>query len=413
MRVCMSVSRLAPSEKGVIVGGPINTMATLSRSLVARGHTISILAGCPGSCAVRLAAEHMPWAELWPVLTSVGVGGVRRGVEFTAKGIVQSVGRQAQLREMDVFHSHSGYPQLALVASAAGVWIRIPTVHTLYSALSAEVEETRRPSLLASGVARFCLSKVDRIIAISRNVARSLQNIGVLAERIRVVPPAVDEHSFHSGVSGEQWRQRLGVNDGEKLVMYLGNLTRTKGLDLFVSAIDRLARQNLKFRAVYALQKQHPKFEGRRGEIRKRLRDSGLADRVFELGPVPDMPSLMAAADVFVSPLRSTNGLADYPISVVEAMMLGRPIVATRTGGVLELIADGKTGLLAEPGNVTELSNKIKELLTRKTLAYQVGRNASRFALQRFSTDRVTTLILDVYREVLRDRRHGYEDKIS
>jgi len=367
----------------------------------ALGHDVSILAGCPGHEALTNARSAFSPIRIRPVLISRGFSGPLRGVEFIAKGLAHGIVHRKEMKKCHIVHSHSGYHHLALLASAIGRLSGAPVVHTLYCPVIDEVEE-HRSWLLSLKTVGLSLKGIDRIVAISENIRQSLVNCGIDPRSIRVISPGVNTRQFYPGVPRWKWREKLGIPEDGKLILYLGNLVKAKGLDIMIQSLELVAHEVPMIFFAYALQSQHKRFEARRRQYSDALKEIPLAGPAWEFGPVPHIEELMAAADVFVSPLRTTNGLADYPISVMEAMAVGRPVVSTAVGGVKELISHEENGLLAAPGDSEDLARLIVRVLKSPHVAHALGMNARRRIVEQYSMDKYVRETMDLYEEVVR-----------
>ena len=386
-------------KDGVIIGGPDNSMLTIAKSLSNQGKHLAILAGFYSKEDVIVAKRIFDWAKIYSIPIIRNTTGLVRGIEVTWK-IPSYLQKQRATLDFDLLHAHSGYLQLGFLTSLAGKILKIPTVHTLYSAVTSEFED-RRSVFLRPELAKHYFSNVDRIIAISNNIKNALIEVGIPKTKIKWIPPAIDGMRFHPSLSVHPWRQKLGLQKFNPMILYVGNLTKTKGLDLLVEAMHQIIQKWPRTKLALAMQQQHKRFKKRRLEIENRMKVLGIADNIIEVGPVKDMPHLMAACDVFVSPLRSTNGLADYPISILEAMAVGKPVVVTKVGGVPELVSHMQTGLIVEPGNVELLANQIHFALENREIVREMGTNAAEFIKQQFSVERVRTMTEEVYLDLV------------
>ncbi len=136
---------------------------------------------------------------------------------------------------------------------------------------------------------------------------------------------------------------------------------------------------------------------------RKLAEDLGIRDRVEFKGSRGDVPEILAETDVFVLASKTET----LPISILEAMRTGLPVIASDVGGVSEEVIDEETGLLVEPGSVDELAAALRRLLADKTLRVRMGRSGRRRFEQIFRADKMIESTEAVYREVLETRVAG------
>lgn len=236
---------------------------------------------------------------------------------------------------------------------------------------------------------RWKYGRAALIVAISRAVAEVLARSGVPRERIVVVPDATDVHRAISPASPETLAS-LGVPAGAPLVVQVAQLVGHKDPLNFVRAIA-VAR-----RSVPAL---HALLVGEgylREEVQKEVRALDLEGVLHLTGYRTDADALIAAADV-VCLSSKEEGMGSV---LLDALYLGRPIAATRAGGIPEVIDDEVTGLLAPIQDPDALGGAIARLLTDRALATRLGAAAAQCASE-FSVERMTDRTLEVYARVL------------
>ena len=127
------------------------------------------------------------------------------------------------------------------------------------------------------------------------------------------------------------------------------------------------------------------------------VRKRGLEDRVHLVGERTDIPEILAASDIFVLPSR-WEGL---PLTIIEAMMAGLPVVASQVGGVPELVEEGKSGFLVEPRNPHRLAEALSPLLDDPELRFRLGQAGRQRALAHFPLDRMLNTYRTLYTELL------------
>jgi glycosyltransferase involved in cell wall biosynthesis len=137
------------------------------------------------------------------------------------------------------------------------------------------------------------------------------------------------------------------------------------------------------------------------GFLKKQVKTLGITSKVHFLGHRTDIPQLLHFLDVYVQPsLKETFSLA-----VCEAMMTGRPIVASAVEGLPDLIVHMQTGLLVAPGNSSTLASAIIKLLQNKSIAVALGSQARAFTLERFTDESMSGQFLDLYESILMKKR--------
>ncbi len=233
----------------------------------------------------------------------------------------------------------------------------------------------------------------DGYIAISRAVERELLGAGIPPERIRIVhsgvePPVVPPESRR------ELREELDIPPGAPLLGVVAALTDHKGHRYLLEAMPRVLE---------ALPETVLLLAGD-GELREELEaqaaELGLAPAVRFLGYRNDVPRILGALDLFVMPSK----LEGLGTSVVDAMLAGVPVVATRAGGLPELIEDGVTGLLAEPRSPESLAARILEAMGNIGLRKRLRARALQVAQERFSADAMVEGTLKAYGELCQHR---------
>jgi L-malate glycosyltransferase len=232
---------------------------------------------------------------------------------------------------------------------------------------------------------RFFWRHARRIIAISNAVREALLAEGLEPERVIVIPSAVDLESL-PGEGNDSIRRRLDLPRNGQVAVSLGALTPEKDQSTLVATAALLVRD---------LPDLHWVVVGE-GPLRPRLEAQiaglGLQSRFHLVGHMPDPEQALAGADLYV--LSSTSeGLGS---SVLAAMALGVPVVATRVGGIPDLLESGR-GIMVEPGNPAALADAVCRVLTDPALRQELTQ-AARQELGRYSLGTMAERVLSVYR---------------
>jgi glycosyltransferase involved in cell wall biosynthesis len=233
---------------------------------------------------------------------------------------------------------------------------------------------------------------VDRYIAVSGAVGSLLEREGVPRERIRVVRSGVDPRRF-SGMGeadpGALLRE-LALPPGLPIVASVGALKSGKGHRFLVEAARRVLRER---EAAFIVVGEGP----RRRSLLRLARRRGVSSRFRLLGFRTDVGRLLAASSLFVFPSLE-EGLGT---SLLDALLLERPVVATRVGGIPEVVAAGDHGLLVPPGDPEPLAAAILEALADPAAARERAHAGRERVLSEFSVDRMVEGTLSVYGELV------------
>jgi len=235
--------------------------------------------------------------------------------------------------------------------------------------------------------------RFDRFFAVSQQAAKSYQHhLGL--DSVEVIPNPVSVERVrrlgtYSAIRDTAARLRASAAG---LAVQVGNLRPQKG---HLVSLKALASTPTEHRWHLVLVGEGPL----RGEIEREIEVSGLAPWVTLVGEVNYESSIgwMGAADVVIQPSHA-EGL---PMTVLEAMALGRPVVGTRVGGIPEAIADGDTGLLIDDGDCAGLAARVGLLLRDREAAARLGDAAEARVRERYDAPRIAATWLDAYRRVL------------
>jgi len=309
-----------------------------------------------------------PWVErMGPRAIVVRVGlPVRRPRQLYAP--LAAVAAPVLAHRADLVHAHLGedLAVLPLAALAARVH-RLPLVVTVHCSPSFTLQARD----LRTAILRTLGGRIER--RTERRAAATLVYTSRLADRIarevggavHVIPRGVDRQAFSTAV-GAAFPEFVA----RPRVIFLGRIVRAKGVDALVEAAARITTRGAEFLLV---------GDGPdRRHVERLARRAGVAERVHVTGFVPHerVPSVLASADLLVLP----SLYEELGTVLVEAMQVGLPTVASRVGGVPEVVEHGVTGLLVTPGDPAALATAIDAILSQPDLARRLGENARRRA---------------------------------
>ena len=392
-----------PSTDGAFIGGLVNNVVRLAKGLSEKGHNIYIITSDVNN-VLHNKILSFSWGKIYPIYIHSKYNSPGIGVEFLIKSIPKIIKEQRETK-FDIFHFHSGYSAFGLVPTLSNVFLKVPTIFTLYSPIQSKPLKDRKgiyQRLSSNFFSRIFLSNAGKITAVSRNTKKSLKNIGFEEEDIVFTPPVIDTTFFNPLLPKQQKREELGIPMGMKMILYCGNWAVWKGVDVLIDAMPELVKEYPDIKLVTAWGEAYDWYDERKVMISKKIKELGLDKNAIELGIVKDIEKLMAASDVFVAPFRNTDGVADQPVSILEAMACGKPVVTTNVGGIPEIITHKINGLLVEPDNVQELKDAILYIIENKNEAIDMGDNAAKYVAENYSVDVVVQKYEKVYEDLIK-----------
>lgn len=297
----------------------------------------------------------------------MGLAGARR---------IPAFARLLRRERAHVFHAIMSWPLACRHALIGAAVARVPLIvaHVqLFIDLPYARSDRLKVRVLATGV--------HRVIGVSRQTAARMGEVfAIPPKRLRVVPNAAPVERL-AGIPAF-----AGCFHQPPRVLTLARLEKQKGIPYLLDVASRVPE------ASFAIAGDGPD----RAALEMRARELGIADRVTFLGRRSDVPELLAATDVFMLP-SLYEGL---PLTVLEAMAAGRPVIATAAGGTGEVVIDGETGLLVPPADPAALAAALRRLLADPAEAVRLAATARDRVQRDYGIDVMVRRIESIYDEV-------------
>jgi len=299
--------------------------------------------------------------------------------------------RLLRMERPQIVHTHTAKAGFLgrLAARMAGIPVIIHTYHGHVLNGYYGPAKSWLLKMMERGLARI----TDRLVAVSVLVREDLITYRVAPPaKISVIPLGFDLEPFFDceSLKGE-FRSELGLGEGDKLVGILGRIVPIKNHRLFLESAAQIAQQESNVRFVIV-------GDGvLRSEMEQYARDLWIDQRVFFTGWRRDLPRIYADLDLLV--VSSNN--EGTPVSAIEAMASGCPVVATRVGGLPDVVQDRETGYLVPAKQPQPLAAAMLELIRDPQRAAQMGRLAQLSVKERFSLDRLLRDTENLYEKLL------------
>jgi len=228
---------------------------------------------------------------------------------------------------------------------------------------------------------------IDAIIAISEGVKKVLLEGGIDSRKIHVIPSGIDFSPFERARSSDYLRRELNFVPDDYLVGIVAALTDHKGHKFLIEASRILKEKAPRIKIIIV-------GEGPlQIELSKLVREIRVEDMVFFLGFREDIPQIMGSLDLFVL----SSYLEGMGSSLLDAMASRLPIVATKVGGIPEVVIHGESGFLVPPRNPKSLANAILKLFNDRELSARFGQKGYEIVYKKFSAEAMARKVIDVY----------------
>jgi glycosyltransferase involved in cell wall biosynthesis len=302
-------------------------------------------------------------------------------------GTIPAIRNLVALQNPDVVVTHSVKSHFLLWRSR--VWRDYPWVafHHGYTTTDLKMRAYNR-------LDRWSLPAADRLVTVCEAFARELaRTTGVAFEKISVQHNSVRPKPEATAAEVRDLRTRLGIANGERIVLTIGRLSREKAHIDLLAAYKLLQDTNPTISSKLIIAGDGPE----RGPLESAVAAQGLKDRVIFTGQLSDVRVVYGAADVFALPSHSEGS----PNVLLEAMAARLPVVATAVGGVPEVVQDGETALLVPPADPGKLATAIARVLTDQDLARRLTTNSAGLVADRFTPQKYVHALVEIYREAI------------
>jgi glycosyltransferase involved in cell wall biosynthesis len=406
MKICF----VASSYPRNAADGSARFIRSMAEALVDLGHVVDVI--IPHRADLNLApgkARVFPFRYVWP--SRLAIMGYAEAMESDQKlrglayglapGFALAEARQLVIRhqrmQYDVIHAHWVVPNGAVAALVAS-WIHRPLVISLHGS---DVFFARKHRLLGTA-AGWAFARAAAVTACSPELYDGARALGADSAKLHLLPWGADAAVFEAASpERDRVRSEYGVQPGQVVILSLGRLVDKKGLANLVTALPLIVRDAPN--VVCWIAGSGPE----RTRLEQLAEQLGLANHIRFLGSIPwiQVPALFAAADIFVAPsIHDKQGNVDgLPTTILEAMAAGKPVVASRVGGIELAVLDQTNGLLVDEGDVPALAAAASALAKDDVLRAKWGENGRERVRRELSWAAVARKLAEFYTTAVTD----------
>ena len=386
MKICIFTETYYP-----VMGGGETQAQLLAEGLVTSGHSALILTR-------RSDASLKKYEQHGKVdihrLAPVGNGQLKKwGL------LLSSLPKLIRLRHQYDLIFVSGYRIIGMTAVLVGKLLKKQVV------LKADSQGEMSGDFFESGLKKFGVSKssflfrsfigfrnrilkqADAFSAISTEIASEWTSSGIPSERVHLIPNSVDTTRFFPvGIERKNLlRKKLNLPQDVIIAIYTGRLVSYKGLPLLLEVWNDIRYKHEKILLILA-GTGGLDIHNCEDDLRKSVKKDELENHVFFTGMVLNVPEYLQASDIFVFPTENDA----FPSSIVEAMACGLTVITTPVGAIKNIVTNGKTGVLIQPSNFSQLFQALDVMLSDRENLSRFGSSAHQSVKDKYSAKAVT-----------------------
>jgi len=320
--------------------------------------------------------NDFPWGTLRMLLSLPG----------SCRGLEKIIRKQ----KIDLVHSHKiNVVAGALAAHTAGV----PAVHTYHEVNTGGLWIYR---LMHALIER----NSERIIILCDESGKLISKNWRKHSKVQIIYNGIDITQFYpEGGNGQLFRKQYDIPENSPIITAVSRIQYTKGLEYFIEAAAKIliTYPDAQFLIVGDVISPEPRYLSYKKKLQTQIYQLGINNNVHLTGIRRDVNNVYAASDIFVLP-----SIFDiFPTTILEAMAMALPIVATRVGGVPEQVIDAETGFLVNPADSGTMADQIMFLIKNPDKAKQMGLAGRKRVVDFFTAEQYATCTLNLYDDVL------------
>jgi len=293
----------------------------------------------------------------------------------------------------DLIHEYSTAPLLFYRTALYKAFFKVKCVHSLSGYHTGFLGNLRWNG---------GMKRLDKIVCLSQDLKARLEDLSGEPEKLAYVSYGADLTRFTKNGKGLSLRDQYGIKPEEKVVLYVGPVEEHKGIFELAQAAARLTPRFGHVWFFFVGRRRRPEKEHRKNQARLRSLLNGVPRMIIEEG-MHDIPRFMTMADLVVVPQKTCHGIAAQPVTLLEAMKCGKPVIGSSTPGIRELIHEGKNGFLFKPGSSEELAEILEKLLNHPDLFQGLNRGAASINMSAYDVRTSAKKLLQIYENLWRE----------
>jgi len=387
MRILFVIPYFYPTQA---FGGPVSVAFNMGKELAKRGHEVVVFTSDAKDLENRLNVESNEIEGMTVYyLRNLSMGLVKNSKLFITSELTSRIA--SEVKSLDIIHAHEYRTYQNIVVHKLAKKYGVPYILQAHGSLTRIGREVRK-WLYDFLFGRRVLKGASKVIALSRVEADQYRGMGVPEEKIEVIPNGIDLSEYAKLPLKGSFKKRLNIPEDKKLILYLGRIHKTKGINVLIEAYAYLTK-NMKYdNAVLVIVGPD---DGYLAEAKSLFESLSVSGSVLFTGFISSEDKLKALVDanVFVTP-----SFCGFPVTFLEACAIGTPIITTTLGDTLEWI-DDNVGYATLPTH-SDLAKAIHAIISDDELHENFSRNCIDTVKSKFSLEKVVNKLEQIYKEI-------------
>ncbi len=389
MKILQVIPYFIPAQA---FGGPVTVASKISTALANRGHEVTVCTSDAKDFNSRLSGNSIELLDGVKVFRfkNLSMALVKTFKFCVTPSLVPFL--EENLNQFDVIHLHEYFSYQNIVTCKYAIKFKIPYVVQAHGSLARVGSWKKLKFMYDKLFGSDILINASKVIALNETEVIQYKRMGVPDKKIVILPNGIDLHENALLPLKGIFKTKFNIPSSSKIILYLGRIHKTKGIDLLVMAYSYLI--NIMKMTDISLVIVGPD-DGYLMTIKSLVNSLGVSNSVFFIGFISNEDKLSAFvdADVFVTP-----AFSGFPITFLESCEIGTPIITTTLGDKLDWI-DGIVGYVTSP-SIEELSKAIYSIISDHELRQKFSDSCLSIVKSRFSLDIIISDLEKLYEEV-------------
>jgi len=242
------------------------------------------------------------------------------------------------------------------------------------------------------------LRDASKVIALTSVEAEQYKRMGVPEEKIAIIPNGIDPSEYAELPPKGCFKKKFNIPEDKKIILYLGRIHKTKGIDFLIRAYDHLIKKMNFKDAVLVIAGPD---DGYLSEIKSLVQDLGISNSVLFTGLLSEKDKIRAYVDSDV--VVNVEPLNVYGLVPLEAAACSTPVIVSKTNAISEVIAEGGFGFSVRYDDFITLAKTMKVILEDEELVDKMGKNGRKFVFENFDWGKIVVKLEKVYEEIVNE----------